>query len=253
MRVQVTRAVWDPRGEGPYVSEYAVRTDDIDLVGDDLSQAVHEQEASMQDDEYHSVLSQWVNGSVEVKWDRGSQPLANTFRTGLDLYREATDQGALLGGCLVHESWECWDPSAWPPPGRAQRWHVEIGPLVRLQPHQACWWRESRGSAWTHVRQQEFSVALDRCCDRPFALTTDEATAVATVCRDISTYLPFDGGPLTNVELILGWRLFGVYERGNVWPGVNWKADRIDPDVLEGWWIMNALQTVGTAARIGDI
>lgn len=235
MRARRTHAVHSRETSTADRQDWKVdQPEELDLPGDSLVDAIHEQERRRQTDEYSSISESHTNGEVWVHWE-------DLTDAGSDRYQPVTEQGVRLGGCYNHRPERCWsvgDP--FPPRSRAQ--HIVIGPLSRLAAHRHCEWAATMGPMRNelYLRTMSGSVGEDRCCAKPHGLTYAEQVQVSLVAADIAESLRLRWW-VRNFDLLVGWRLFGVYDRETHWPGFSPLWD-VDPSVFECWLVQLALQ-----------
>lgn len=235
MMVRLTRASHSsaPNSHRGFVVESPIEID-LSAQGNEefsLAGAVDARERVRQCDSYFSRLRFQRNGEVWVAW---WQP---ETASGYDRYQSVTENGVRLGGCWSHGAGDCWslnDP--FPPPQEHARDHVVVGPLGRLFPHRDCEWATT---GVPEVATYE-SAGLDRCCDRPWALTPSEQALMSAVSTHIGSHLP-NCPPLPVLDRLLGWRLFGVFDGHTRWPGYDCQRG-LDPETRAGLWVQLALQ-----------
>lgn len=235
MRARRTQAAWTPESSKADPFDHVVEApDDLDLPGDSLWDAVSDLECRKQTTTYGSTWEAHANGEVWVHWEDRAE-------VGSDRYQPLTDQGVRLGGCRNHQHNQCWwlgEPFPW----RGDAVHVPVGPLSRLAPHRHCEWAATMGAMHSqlYVRAMFGSVGEDRCCDQPFALTQSEQAQITSVADDIASAMRLKFW-VRNFNLLVGWRLFGVYDGETHWPGFTPTWD-IDSAVLDCWMVQLALE-----------
>lgn len=236
MRARFTRARWtrESRNADPY--HYGLEpSEELDLSGGSLWDSVSGLECRKQTTAYASTCDAHANGEVWVHWEDGPE-------VGSDRYQPLTEQGVRVGGCRNHNHDRCWSLGE-PFPRNDEAVHVVVGPLSRLAPHRNCEWAATMGQMHSHlyVRTMAGSVGEDRCCGQPFALTRAEQAQITAVAAEIASVMSLKGVWVRNFDLIVGWRLFGVYDGGTRWPGFTPTWD-LDPAVLDCWMVQLALQ-----------
>lgn len=236
MRARRTRATWTRESRSVDPFHYGMEEpQDLDLPGASLWDAVSELECRKQSTAYASTCDGHANGEVWVHWEDGPE-------VGSDRYQPLTDQGVQFGGCRNHRHHECWTlGDRFPLHGESV--HVPVGPLSRLGPHRNCEWAATMGEMHSHlyVRTMFGSVGEDRCCDKPYGLTLSEQAQITSVAAEIAAVMGLKGVWVRNFDLIVGWRLFGVYDGETRWPGFTPIWD-LDPTVLDFWMVQLALQ-----------
>ena len=236
MKARITHATWTRESQAVDPFHYRVEDpDDLDLVGGSLWDAVSNLEYGKQSATYESTCDAHANGEVWVHWEDGPE-------VGSDRYQPLTDQGVRLGGCRNHQHNQCWslgDP--FPPNGDAV--HVAVGPMSRLAQHRECEWAATMGPLHSHlyVRTMSGSVGEDRCCQQPYALTLAEQAQITAVAAEIASVMRLKRVWVRNFDLLVGWRLFGVYDPETRWPGFAPIWD-LDPAVLDCWLVQLALE-----------
>lgn len=235
VRARCTRATWTGGSEAARVSSYDVEpAGEVTLPGQTLWLAVNEQERRKQNDSYCSTLDSHESGEVWVHWEQGSQ-------VGSDRYQAISEFGVRLGGCQRHPADRCWwIGSSFPPLGSGV--HIVIASLSRLAAHRDCEWAAVMGALRSEAYLQSMprSVGAERCCNRPYALTESEQVEVTLVARGIADAVR-PSHWVRNFDLLVGWRLFGVYDAKTRWPGLTplWDLDR---SVIDCWLVQLALQ-----------
>ncbi|GEM_PF-2975286 len=236
-QVRVTHA--EPFEDSAFLGLFHINRSDQEIAqrGDSLLQSVRAHEV---DRWSHPVA--WRNGSVVVRW-RDSE----FDRPGFTRYEPRDDRGVRLGGCAKHGPDECWRMDDFPlqaeyraPAGVPEAGHVTFGPLSRVVGHAGCPWATARVDELVD-REPIPLVGAGVCCRRSGALPAGEQSLLQWAAFDMSTYVK-PKRVLSVLDVLIGWRLFGLYSDSLDWPGLGNGSTGLSSTVRSGWFTMLQLR-----------
>lgn len=236
-RVRVTLA--EPFEDSAFLGLFHVNRSDEEIAqrGDSLLESVRAHEA---DRWSHPVA--WRNGSVVVRW-RDSE----FNHPGFTRYELREDRGVRLGGCARHGPDECWRMDDFPlsaerrpRAGVPEAGHVTFGPLSRLVAHAECPWATARVDELVDLDPVPL-VGGGMCCRRSGALPAGEQSLAHWAASDMSTYIK-PKRELSVLDVLVGWRLFGLYSNSLDWPGLDHGSTGLSTTARAGWLTMLQLR-----------
>ena len=236
-QVRVTLA--EPFEDSAFRGLFHINRSDQEIAqrGDSLLQSVRAHEV---DRWSHPVA--WRNGSVVVRW-RDSE----FDRPGFTRYELRDDRGVRLGGCAQHGPDECWRMDDFPlqaehrvRAGVPEAGHVTFGALSRIVGHADCPWATARVDELVD-REPSPLVGGGVCCRRSGALPAGEQSLVQWAAFEMSTYVK-PKRMLSVLDVLVGWRLFGLYSDSLDWPGLGDCSTGLSSAARSGWFTMPQLR-----------
>ncbi|WP_300404296.1 hypothetical protein [uncultured Nocardioides sp.] len=117
---------------------------------------------------------------------------------------------------------------------------MTFGPLSRVVGHAGCPWATARVDELVD-REPIPLVGAGVCCRRSGALPAGEQSLLQWAAFDMSTYVK-PKRVLSVLDVLIGWRLFGLYSDSLDWPGLGNGSTGLSSTVRSGWFTMLQLR-----------
>ena len=117
---------------------------------------------------------------------------------------------------------------------------MTFGPLLRLVEHAECPWATAPVDELVALAPVPL-VGGGMCCRRSGALPTGEQSLLQWAAFDMSTYVK-PTRVLSVLDVLIGWRLFGLYSDSLDWPGLGDGSTGLSSTARSGWFTMLQLR-----------